>query len=543
MRHKCRPSLEWVSSDRNDAVGIAAFDAPDVTQYPAFIGSWPRLKGRQEPEFESRHPGDESLGDKCAEFGRRVGLRCMPWEWSSVRGILSLQPPNEWDERLWTHRDVVIECTRQQGKTLIIVLLILFHLFVLGTKRIVYTAQRWSTAYDVFRRVWAVIDRVPSLRRRLAEKPSKAGNRGTIILTNGAMVEFGPRSQDFGRGYTEIDLVINDEAYDIVPVEESNVTGAQSSARNPQTIYMSTPPVVAVHPNCQTLADLHRLGHAGAPDLFYRLFAAPRGLAADCPETWRLAQPSYGVATNEREVRSKWQKAKTAEQRAIFAADYLGVGDYSPPETERSAVFDEDLWRDMRDAAPRLTGSCAIGLGRSADRRTWVIAAAQRTAAGRPHLELGYCRSASLTEFLDAVVAVVGAWNPVAVVVNHRSAVMEVVANLAEAGIDVTVASAGQVGAACGGFLNAALERGLSHSGQAQLDDAVAEAVMHELPGGRFVWDLDTDASAAQLDAATLAHWGLLNFGSQRRLSPAKPRVSLSQTDDSADFDPMRVAL
>ncbi|WP_419402617.1 hypothetical protein [Mycobacteroides abscessus] len=227
--------------------------------------------------------GSDSISG-CAPC-RGSGARC--------RAILSVQAPTA-DEvedaahegrepvSLWTHRAVCIECTRQQGKTLLIVLLILFHMCVLRSKRIIYTAQRWSTAYDVFKRVCAVIDRVPWLKSRLAEKPSKGGNRGVIKLKDPdtgqivCEVEFGPHSQDFGRGYTEIDLLIIDEAYDVDPEEEQNLTGSQSAAKNPQTIYISTAPVASKHPKCHSLAGLHRLGHGRAPDLYYALYAAPR---------------------------------------------------------------------------------------------------------------------------------------------------------------------------------------------------------------------------------------------------------------------------
>jgi hypothetical protein len=91
-------------------------------KWPEWVGAWPRLKGRQSPEFESKHDGDESEGDRAARFGSRIGLRCMPWEWLTLRAWLSLQPPDEYGDRVWTHRDVCVECTRQQGKTLLIVL-------------------------------------------------------------------------------------------------------------------------------------------------------------------------------------------------------------------------------------------------------------------------------------------------------------------------------------------------------------------------------------------------------------------------------------
>jgi phage terminase large subunit-like protein len=332
---------------------------PEPTPWPDFVGHWPRLTGRQEPEFESRHPGDEAQGDRCAKFGVRIGLRCLPWEWQVVRAVLSLQPPDRYGDRVWTHRDVCIECTRQQGKTLIVVLLIVFHLFVLRTKRIVYTAQRWSTAADVFDRVVTVINRVPSLRKRLAKNPSKRDNHGVIELRNGAKAEFAPRSQDFGRGYTEVDLLIHDEAYDLDARETANLEGAQRAARNPQTITVSTPPVFEEHPKCHRLASLHRLGHARAPHLYYALFAAPKDASRDNPKVYRLAQPSYGVVGNDREMASTRQKAKTFAELAIFDADYLGRGSYPPPESEHNSSIPAQMWTDMeaKEGPLRLRGA------------------------------------------------------------------------------------------------------------------------------------------------------------------------------------------
>ena len=62
-----------------------------------------------------------------------------------------------------------------------LILIILRRLFK-HRRRVVYTAQQWATVEDVFDRVCAVIERVPSLRRRLLVAPSKKDNRGTIIL-------------------------------------------------------------------------------------------------------------------------------------------------------------------------------------------------------------------------------------------------------------------------------------------------------------------------------------------------------------------------
>lgn len=524
-------------------------------RWPEWVGSWPRLKGRQFPEFESKHDGDESAqADRCGRFGFDIGLRPMPWQWRSLQAILSVQPPTA-DEiedaeaegrepiRLFTHRDVCIECTRQQGKTLLIVLLILFHMFVLGSARIIYTAQRWSTAYDVFKRVCAVINRVPWLRRRLAEKPSKAGNRGTIKLKDPKTgqivceVEFGPRSQDFGRGYTEIDLLIIDEAYDVDPGEEQNLTGSQSAAKNPQTIYISTPPVAAEHPKCHSLADLHRLGHRRAPDLYYALYAAPRDMDRDDPAAWAAAQPSYGVATNEREIRSKRQKAKTVAKRAIFDADYMGWGDYPPDESEIGSPIPEDVWSEMRNPGVKLVGSRTIAVHRSRDRKRWSITSAMWTPDGRVHLEVGPSRTGHHTEVAEYLVAKVTEWNPVALVIDAKNSAKVLQPLLLAAGIEPVMSNTSDMAAACSGFLDAALAGQLSHSDQQVLTDAVTGAEMRELPGGDFAWMEDDAGVAAPLVSGSLAVWALRKFGMKTKGKTVAPRTGAQRVRSRRTHD------
>ena len=60
--------------------------------WPGWLGDFPRLTGRQQPEFECWHPGDESEGDATARFGMRVGIRPLPWEWMAIRAAQSQLP-------------------------------------------------------------------------------------------------------------------------------------------------------------------------------------------------------------------------------------------------------------------------------------------------------------------------------------------------------------------------------------------------------------------------------------------------------------------
>lgn len=508
--------------------------SPDstTTEWPAFIGKWPRLTGRQAPEFECRHEGDEELGDKCGRFGKRIGLRCMPWQWLVLRGVLSLLAPNEWGERLFTHRFVVIECTRQNGKSLIIVLRILFGMFVLGEKRIIYTAQRWSTAEDVFDRVVAVIDRIPSLKRRLLKPPSKKDNRGVIELVNKAKVEFGPRSQDFGRGYTEIDLVFFDEAYDLDAVTTRNLEGSQRAARNPQTWYVSTSPVATVHPKCHKFSGLCRSGRKHAANLYYALFGAPRTFDRMDPEAWPLANPSYGVVGDDREMQTTLENAKTTADRLIADADYLGWAEYPPDESEIGSPMPG--WKTMAvdpiATRSELVGPRALVLDRSLDRKVWILCAAQRTTAGRIYLEFGYSAQASNVAIVRQTLSVAGALDPVALVIDKKSDAAVLQPDLVEAGIEPTMTNTPEFAIASGGFLDDALDGRLAHGDQQIFNDAVANAAMRELPSGGFVWDASADKSTfSHLRAASLARWALLEYGS----NVALPKMPVVATGDA----------
>lgn len=533
--------------------GVPRTRRPWPKRWPSWLGVWPRLTGRQQPAYEVWHEGDESEGDEAAQFGIRIGLSLLPWEWMIVRAILSLLPVNEWGIRLYTHRNVVIECTRQQGKTLLLILVILWKLFA-RRRRVVYTAQQWATVEDVFDRVCAIVDRVPSLKRRLAAPPSKKDNRGVIRLKalpgerHVVKADFGPRTQHFARGFTEIDDLILDEAYDLVPKETANLTGAQAASENPQTIYASTPPVVAAHPNCHRFSGFVRtILKGGAPGLYGVLYRAPKTFKRGDPAAYPLAQPSYGLVGDDREMEAHLQGAQEAgpEDLALFDADWLGWGDYPPPANRRPSEIPAEKWLDMGPRpgkpVPQLTGGRVVVLTREA---TWAVVAAQRTTDGRIHLEVGWADDAPAAVAVRRLSEVVTDWAPDAVVV-ARGAAAEVLPELEAIGVEAVVPNRTEEARACGGFLSDALIGGLSHCGQAGLAGAVAAAFKQELPSGGFVWEVFDPAAHAQLLGATLARWALLKFGSvpaQKTVAPrtaAKKRVARRR---GADLDLMRTA-
>lgn len=535
--------------------------------WPKFIGNWPRLTGRQQPEFTSWFDGDETDGDVAANLGFEFGARCMPWQWWSLRKICSRLPADEDGIRLWTHPDVCLIVPRQNGKTEIALLRILFGMVVLG-ESIIYSAQRWATAEDVYDRLIEIIERTPSLMARLAPRHglpkgySKEKDRGLIELKNGAKLRIGLRGKDLGVGLTKLDLVIFDEAYKLTPEQKTNLTGAQLAAENPQTIYLSTPPVHTSpkFAQCHVLASQRRLGRQRSADMFFAEWMAPRPTltarddrenlrrlaeAREQPDAARLANPSHGVIHRQRDMDRELRSAKTREEIELFDADFLGWGIYPPDESEREAVVPLGVWQSMdwheQAQRPQLVGDRVIAVHRSYDRHLWAIAAGSRTADGRVHLEVGYLKTASLPQVALWLSILVELFDPVAVIVDGRGKANVLTARMRDLGIEIFEASTPNMAKACGGFVDAALAETpeLVHSGQPILEEALEAVEKRKLPQGDFVWN-DAEAGVPQWTAITLAHWGVQMFAEE--LGESASPVTSEDVKDLDEVDVLEAA-
>ncbi|WP_349318873.1 hypothetical protein [Mycolicibacterium canariasense] len=530
--------------------------------WPKFVGDWPRLTGRQEPENWHAFDGDETDGDVAANIAFAYGTRCMPWQWWSLRKICSRLEPDEDGYRLWTHPDCVLICPRQNGKSEIAILRILFGLFVLG-ETIIYSAQRWKTAEDIYDRLIEIIESSPELVARLQPRTglpkgySKAKDRGDIELANGGKIRIGLRGADMGVGLTKIDLVIFDEAYKLTAAQKTGLTGAQMASNNPQTIYLSTPPVYT-HPkyaNCGVLASMRRLGLKEAPELFFAEWMAPRPAltgdrdadrralaeARDNPESARLGNPSHGVIHRQRDLERERRAAVTPDEIELFDADFLGWGIYPPDDAERTKVIPIGKWRDMTEPAPVYVGDRVIAVHRTLDRETWAIAGGCRTASGKVHLEVGYLRRASLPQVAVFLAILIELWDPAAVIVDGRGPANVLVARMKDLGYDVFEANTPQMAKACGGFIDAALAEPaeITHAGQPILEAALEVVQKRELPMKDFVFN-DAEAGVPQWTAVVLAHWGVLMFAEEQGES-ASPAAS-SDVQDLDAFDVLEAA-
>lgn len=420
--------------------------------------------------------------------------------------------------------------------TEVVVRRILFGLFVLGETG-VYSAQRGQTADAVFARVVDVIKANPELWGAVVEGPTggKAG-RGdvTVRSIDGTIAHLrcGVRSTDLGRGLDQIDLVVFDEAYNLTPAEVAALTGAQMASPNAQTIYTSTAPVASVHMFCDIFAGLRDLGLKGYRnpeerdgDLHYSEYCAPdppvdeveRAQARTDRELWRLASPSHGVISQDRDIdNNRKVLCINAEGVALWEADYLGWGEWPTTEESREAIIPvEEVWLALvPDQPPELVGQYVLTVSRSQDRRRWYITVGRRTVEGRVFLEVGYAQAANIGEVASYLLGLIEEWDPVEVIVEGHDPGVDIVPVMRKLGIDVRATNANEFAVACAGFIDAAFAGDVEHMGQPLITDCLTEAIMRTMPKGDRVFDTK-EGQIAPLIGYVLTHWGVLEFAEE----------------------------
>lgn len=518
---------------------------------------WPTLVGKQDPLYLLADEGDLNEAERACTLADRVGKTQLPWQLDTLQGVLALNP-----DGLFTHPTAIIIACRQNGKTLSAAeLRILFGAFT-RRETIVYSAQRWLTAKSIYLRVKTLINSRPSLKRRASGWLCSQGVAGfTVTHDDGSesVVMFITRSGDF-RGPDEIDLLIYDEAYNLTDSEMAAISPTQLASKNPQTIYLSSAVNEEIHPNGQVLARLR----AGALDaiklgkkrrgLYYAEYAAPepetgisesarRQLRED-PETWKAANPSYGVIHSEAKVR----KLLTELSSTSFEVEVLGWGRWPVTVEDREHVIPSKDWQAMAVISPKLVGSRAMAVHKDRGGGPWALAAVQRVADGRRHGEIGPLTKATTNEMAEYVITKVTQWNPCALVIDARSDAMVLVPILVAAGIEPTITNSSEMARACNGWLTAALEGQFTHSDQQIFTDAVASVGKRDMPGGGFAWDKVGEAPIGPVVSVSLADWALLTFGKTKSKTVA-PRTGTHQVAPvrskrhSADhFDAMTAA-
>jgi hypothetical protein len=507
-----------------------------MTSLVSTNANWRHLTGNQAPLYLLADEGDYTEADKCIEFARRIYPKrpLMPWQEALMRSLLAVN-----DEDRYCHPLAAVVVPRQGGKSFVAELIIAYSLF--GGKRVIYTAQRWSTASSVFRRVDRLIESRPSLKRRVIRRICSQGH-AVLELEGGASAQFITRSLDAGRGESEVDVTFYDEALALKESEIAALSPTQLASKNPMTIYLSSPVNEEMHANGYVLTGIRQRaldaianGDTGT-GLLYAEFGAPpppddcsdaerRGIREDVA-TWEAASPSWGIIQDE----PKMRKLLIELGPKSFECECLGWGLWPKLGDGAQRAIDPAVWNALADMSPELVDPyrCVVAVDRSPRSGVYVIAQAIRTQSGGTHVEIGYMDKASPAEVVAALTDVTREPDPSEILISAQSTANVLLPHLTDL-IDPTVLNTSESAIAAEAFVAAVDAGQVSHSGQQVLDNSVLAGVKKPLSGGRFTWDCAPGGMITALVAASMAHYGAL------LQVPKVPKKSLPPMFDSPD--------
>jgi hypothetical protein len=417
-----------------------------------------------------------SAGPEAVELAARCGLHCDVWQADVLRDALGERPDGS-----WAAKRVAVIVSRQNGKGSVLEARVLAGLTLFGERLIMWTAHEMKTAMEAYRRVEALIEANPSIKRLVKRYVKTNGSEG-IEFRNGARLRFVARSKGSGRGFS-CDCLILDEAYALTGEQLSALMPTMSARPNAQIWFTSSPPLDAI--SGDVLFRLRDAALARDRSLAYFDWGL-QGVDLDNlgdidlgdPELWAQTNPAYGVRINEEFTAQEFSSMPPAD----FARERLGVW---PGRFTGGSVIDLAQWAKLADPGSVFAGDLALAFDVTPLRDWSSIAAYGLRADGLGHLELIDHRP-GVDWLADRLVMLKERWNPVALGCDGKSPAASLIGDLERRGLtlprdpkkprrgDLAVMDAADAAGACGQFVDGIRQSTFRHIDQDPLNVAVA---------------------------------------------------------------------
>lgn len=426
------------------------------------------------------------------------------------------QPPDEWQantleigcgerqDGTWAAQEVAVLTQRQNGKGGVFEPRGLGGLFLLGERRIIYTAHNIDTAKMAFGRCVDLVDGCDDLRRRV-KRVNKTNSEEAIELLDGAELQFRTRGRVAGKGRGfSCDCLFLDEALYLRQEALDALMPTMLARPNPQIWYLSTPP----EDGEAALMTIRDDGLAGVPNMAMALWCNEPGADLTDERVLAYANPAWGIRLNQQVM--EVLRRRLGDEG--FARECGGI--WPRRGVAEWLVIPEAAWEAAEARGSQLVGRPAYGVYVPPDRSCAAIATSGVSSVGGRHIEVTGDADQVL-DYRPGTRWVVGRLQELE---RHRPTVLVVddkaLADEAEAaGLTVHRASVGDVVTGCqllfDGIAGADVAaRDVHHIGQPELTDAAAGAVKRDV-GGSWAWARrDLSVEVAPIAAGSLALFG-----------------------------------
>ncbi len=405
---------------------------------------------------------------------------------------------------------IVLSIPRQVGKTYLVACIIFALCLIHPKLKVIWTAHRKTTAAETFRQFDGMAQRpkvAPHIRQVYRGKGEEQ-----VLFNNGSRIMFGARESGFGRGMTDVGVLVLDEGQ-ILPVSTLEDMGAtQNVAANPLTFVMGTPP--RPRDDGEFFASLRQEAIDGDSDsTLYVEFSADRGADPMDRDQWRKANPSFPHRTSERALLRLRKKLKSDDS---WNREALGIWD-----DKHRAVLTASEWSALDDDGPDVgVRPTALAVDMSHDHE--ISVAACWALEGDMHAEEVFADVDSIAA-IDWIVEHAGRRIPV--LVDSASPAMSLVPELKRC--KVIQSNAADMAKACGLVYDLVKAGLLTHAAQNAVAAAVRGARRRPIrDAGGWGWDRrDEKTNIAPLVALTLAVLGAATH--KKRSTPRREAVIL----------------
>lgn len=450
---------------------------------------------------------------ECHELNEVGGLQMLEWQDTVMVGWLGRNSFGRWSSPTCAG-----SLPRQNGKSLGLVESRSNYGMVVLAEQVLYTSHLQKTSTETFEDMASFFDS-KKLRKYVKDIKTALG-REQIILKNGGRIKFLARTRNGGRGQHG-DLLIFDEALELDAESQASFLPAISASRNPQTIYVSTPPT----PKSvgYVLRNIRSRALSGESDktAWFEWSVDEIGDVTD-RDRWYDTNPSLGILIQESTIDGE------AEQmdHETFARERLGW--WMPVTTD---IVDHPVNRDDWDACatknPPDTERPTYAVKMAHDGTHGVIAVCAIGDNDVPHVELA-CDQISLAggvrRFREYILDVADFAE--SIVIDGRGIAQALIDQLVDADIDedlLVLPSSNDMSTACATFVDAICARSLTHFDQAPLNDAVCGCGRRRIgTAGGFGFQSAEGADATIAEAAALAYWCATDT---RRNPPTELRI------------------
>lgn len=388
----------------------------------------------------------------------------------------------------------VFSIPRQVGKTYLIGCIIFALCLMKPGLRVIWTAQVKDTALETFGK-FVDLAESPRVKPHIKATPRGKGDEA-VLFNNGSSIEFGARESGFGRGRTDVDVIVFDEGQHLSNNALENLGAAQNVAVNPLCFVIGTPPRPQDKGEWFTLLRQESLDGESEGTLYIE-FSADRGADPMDRDQWRKANPSFPRRTSERAMLRLRKKLKNPDS---WRREALGIWDEL---VKQFSPINGAMWAEGVDVGP-VDGTKPNALAVDMSHGREISVGACWLEGESAHVEEVWAgtNEAAAVEWIAQ-----RAGRRIRVLIDSMSPAASMIPELKARGVKVRAGTSGDMAKACG-MVQSEVEAGrLTHADQESVNDA-REGARKRAIGKAGGWGYDRSNAAvniAPLVAVTLA--------------------------------------